>query len=54
MGRAEERCRSRVEEGVVTLKGNVDSQNVDQLIRLVKGVPGVASVTDQMSVPQRS
>jgi len=43
-----------VESGVVTLKGNVDSQNVDQLIRLVKGVPGVASVTDQMSVPQRS
>jgi osmotically-inducible protein OsmY len=43
-----------VESGVVTLKGNVDSQNVDQLIRLVKGVPGVASVSDQMSVPQRS
>jgi hyperosmotically inducible periplasmic protein len=43
-----------VESGVVTLKGNVDSENVDQLIRLVKGVPGVASVSDQLSVPQRS
>jgi len=27
---------------------------VDELIRLVKGVPGVASVNDQLSVPQRS
>ena len=43
-----------VDSGVVTLKGNVDSENVDQLIRLVKSVPGVASVSDQLSVPQRS
>ena len=35
---------------MVTLKGNVDSE-VDQLIRLVKGVPGVASVTDQIERP---
>ncbi len=43
-----------VENGVVTLKGNVDTENVDDLIRLVKGVPGVASVNDQLSIPQRS
>ena len=43
-----------VDNGVVTLKGNIDAQNVDRLIRLVKGVPGVASVNDQLSVPQRS
>jgi osmotically-inducible protein OsmY len=43
-----------VDNGVVTLKGNVGSENVDDLIRLVKGVPGVASVNDQLSIPQRS
>jgi osmotically-inducible protein OsmY len=43
-----------VDDGVVTLKGNVDAEKVDRLIRLVKGVPGVASVNDQLSVPQRS
>ncbi|MGH8942276.1 MAG: BON domain-containing protein, partial [Acidimicrobiia bacterium] len=43
-----------VDKGVVTLKGNVDAEKVDRLIRLVKGVPGVASVNDQLSVPQRS
>ena len=43
-----------VDNGVVTLKGNVDAENVDGLIRLVKGVPGVASINDQLSVPQRS
>lgn len=43
-----------VDKGVVTLKGNVDVENVDDLIRLVKGVPGVASVNDQLSIPQRS
>ena len=43
-----------VDNGVVTLKGNVDPEKVDRLIRLVKGIPGVASVNDQLSVPQRS
>jgi osmotically-inducible protein OsmY len=43
-----------VDNGVVTLKGNIDAEKVDRLIRLVKGVPGVASVNDQLSVPQRS
>jgi osmotically-inducible protein OsmY len=43
-----------VNEGVVTLKGNVDTEKADRLIRLVKGVPGVASVNDRLSVPQRS
>jgi len=43
-----------VVDGVVTLKGTVGAEHVDGLIRLVKGVPGVASVNDQMSVPQRS
>ena len=43
-----------VDNGVVTLKGNVDAENMDELIRLVKGVPGVASINDQLSVPQRS
>lgn len=43
-----------VDKGVVTLKGNVDAEKVVGLIRLVKGVPGVASVNDQLSVPQRS
>ena len=43
-----------VDDGVVTLKGNVDAEKVDDLIRLVKGVPGVASINDQLSVPQRS
>jgi osmotically-inducible protein OsmY len=43
-----------VDNGVVTLKGNVDAEKMDRLIRLVKGVPGVASVNDQLSVPQRS
>ena len=43
-----------VDNGVVTLKGNVDPEKVDRLIRLVKGITGVASVNDQLSVPQRS
>jgi hyperosmotically inducible periplasmic protein len=43
-----------VDKGVVTLKGNVDAENVDDLIRLVEGVPGVASINDQLSVPHRS
>jgi len=43
-----------VENGAVTLRGNVDAENVDGLIRLVEGVPGVASINDQMSVRQRS
>jgi osmotically-inducible protein OsmY len=43
-----------VNDGVVTLNGDVDAEKVDRLIRLVKGVPGVASVNDQLSVPQRS
>ena len=43
-----------VDNGVVTLQGKVDADNVDELIRLVKRVPGVASVDDQLSVPQRS
>ena len=41
-------------DGVVTLKGTLGAEHVDELIRLVKGVPGVASVNDQLSVPQRS
>ena len=43
-----------VDNGVVTLKGSVDAEHVDELIRLINGVPGVASVNDQLSVPQRS
>ena len=43
-----------VDHGVVTLKGNLDAEHVDELIRLIKGVPGVASVNDQLIVPQRS
>ena len=44
-----------VDKGVVTLKGKVDdAQDMNELIRLVKGVPGVASINDQLSVPQRS
>ena len=44
-----------VDNGVVTLKGKVDdAQDMKELIRLVKGVPGVASINDQLSVPQRS
>ena len=41
-----------VDNGVVTLKGKVD--DAKELIRLVKGVPGVASINDQLSIPQRS
>ena len=43
-----------VDNGVVTLKGTLGAEHVDRLIRLVKGIPGVASVNDQLSVPQRS
>ena len=43
-----------VDNGVVTLQGKVDAEKLDELIRLVKGVPGVASINDQLSVPQRS
>jgi len=43
-----------VDNSVVTLKGTLGAEHVDELIRLVKGVPGVASVNDQLSVPQRS
>jgi osmotically-inducible protein OsmY len=43
-----------VDKGVVTLTGKVDAENMDELIRLVNGVPGVASINDQLSVPQRS
>ena len=43
-----------VDNGVVTLKGEVDAENMDELIRLVKGVSGVAAINDQSSVSQRS
>ena len=44
-----------VDNGVVTLKGKVDdAQDMKELIRLVKGVPGVSSINDQLSIPQRS
>ena len=43
-----------VDKGVVTLKGNLAAEHMDQLIRLIKGVPGVASVNDQVIVSQRS
>lgn len=43
-----------VDNGVVTLKGSLGAEHVDGLIRLINGVPGVASVNDQLSVPQRS
>ena len=46
--------RVEILDGVVTLTGNAPVEQVDALIRLVKGVPGVASVNDQLSVPQRS
>ena len=46
--------RVEVADGVVTLTGNAPAEQVDELIRLVKGVPGVAEVNDQLSVPQRS
>lgn len=43
-----------ITDGVVTLRGPADTERATELIRLVDSVPGVVSVNDEMSVPQRS
>lgn len=43
-----------VHGGVVTLKGAAAPELAAELVALVEAVPGVASVEDQISVPQRS
>jgi osmotically-inducible protein OsmY len=43
-----------VQGGIVTLKGNTTPELARGLVGLVEAVPGVVSVEDQLTVPQRS
>lgn len=43
-----------VKDGVVTLKGNTTTELAEELVGLVESVPGVVSVEDELTVPQRS
>jgi osmotically-inducible protein OsmY len=43
-----------VEGGIVTLKGNTTEQLAAELVHMVESVPGVRSVEDELTVPQRS
>jgi osmotically-inducible protein OsmY len=43
-----------VQGGVVTLKGNTTPELARGLVGLVESVPGVVSVEDELTVPQRS
>lgn len=43
-----------VENGVVTLHGTADPDQVGELVRLVESVPGVTSVVEELTTTQRS
>ena len=43
-----------IADGIVTLKGTTTPDLAAELTALVESVPGVVSVEDQLSVPQRS
>jgi osmotically-inducible protein OsmY len=43
-----------VEGGIVTLKGKTTEELAAELVHMVESVPGVRSVEDQLTVPQRS
>lgn len=42
-----------VQDGVVTLKGKTTPELAEKLVGLVESVPGVVSVEDKLTVPQR-
>jgi osmotically-inducible protein OsmY len=43
-----------VQDGVVTLKGKTTVELAGELVGLIESVPGVVSVEDELTVPQRS
>jgi osmotically-inducible protein OsmY len=43
-----------VKDGIVTLKGKATEELATELVGMVASVPGVRSVEDHLSVPQRS
>ena len=42
------------DEGIVTLKGSVDAEDRQQVVKLVQGIPGVIDVRDKLDVLEQS